>query len=255
MIKCFFCDFRTDDVLRYARHLETDHSELIPPGMSGSQFYYNLRTGKTCGKCVQCGKPTEWNEKTHKYHRFCNDPKCKEAYRELFKKRMIGKHGKITLLNEPAQQKLMLAHRRISGEYLWSDRVHKSTYTGTYEMEFLKFLDVMMDFDPEDVMTPSPHTYYYEYEGKKHFYIPDVFIPSLNLEIEIKDGGDNPNTHPKIQAVDKVKEHLKDEVMKSNRSSFNYLKITNKEHKKFLIYLEKAKEQYTNGIERPICML
>ena len=46
-----------------------------------------------------------------------------------------------------------------------------------------------MNFDSDDVMTPSPHTYYYEYGGEKKFYIPDVYIPSLNLEIEIKQGG------------------------------------------------------------------
>lgn len=66
-----------------------------------------------------------------------------------------------------------------------------------------------MEFDSDDIFAPSPHTYYYEYEGTKHFYIPDFFIGSLNLEVEIKDGGDNPNNHHKIQAVDKVKEEKK----------------------------------------------
>lgn len=254
-MKCDFCDFRTTDVLQYIAHLENIHPELIPDDMSASQFYYKLKTGKSCGKCVQCGKPTDWNEKTHKYHRFCNDPKCKEAYREMFKKRMIGTYGKITLLNEPAQQKLMLAHRKISGEYTWSDGVHKFPYTGTYELEFLKFLDLILDFDPDDIMAPSPHTYYYEYEGKKRFYIPDFFITSLKLEVEIKDGGTNPNTHPKIQAVDKVKEKLKDQVMLTNKSSFNYIKIYDKDHKKFLRYLDEAKKQFETGVEKPICML
>ncbi len=76
----------------------------------------------------------------------------------------------------------------------------------------------------------------YEYEGKKHFYIPDVFIPSLDLEIEIKDGGDNPNTHPKIMAVDKVKEHLKDEMM-SHNPSVNYFKVLDKKYDDFFKYL------------------
>ena len=114
--------------------------------------------------------------------------------------------------------------------------------------------DLIMDFDSSDVMAPSPHTYYYTYEGEKHFYIPDFFIPSLNLEIEIKDGGDNPNNHQKIQAVDKVKERLKDNVMKSNSNNFNYLKIVNKENKKFFKYLEVAKEQVSMGKEKPIYM-
>ena len=66
------------------------------------------------------------------------------------------------------------------------------------------------------------------YENKKHFYIPDFFIPSLNLEVEIKDGDESTvgaNHHPKIMAVDRVKEALKDDVMKSNNKNFNYIKI------------------------------
>ena len=110
-----------------------------------------------------------------------------------------------------------------------------------------------MNFDPADIMCPSHHTYYYEYNGKRHFYIPDFFIPSLQLEIEIKDGGDNPNMHHKIQDVDKVKEKLKDDVMKSNQ--FNYLKITNKDNKKFLDYLILAKEQNEDKNEKPIFMV
>ena len=171
---------------------------------------------------------------------------------------MIGKHGKITLLNDPEQQKKMLANRRISGKYKWSDHIHEIPYTGTYELSFLEFMDLIMDFDPNDIISPSPHTYYYEYENQKHFYIPDFYIPSLNLEIEIKDGDpDDPssNQHPKIASVDRVKEKLKDEVMKSNSKNFNYLKIKNKNNKRLFEYLEVAKKQHFMKIEKPIVML
>lgn len=253
-IKCEFCLYHTNDIDSYAHHLETKHSDLIPQDMSGSQYIYYKRTGKTHGLCVMDKKPTEWNEKTKKYNRFCNNPKCKEKYVAMFRERMIGKYGKVTLLNDPEQQRKMLQNRSISGIYKWSDGKEFS-YTGSYELDFLKFLDIILDYDSDDVITPSPHTYYYIYEGKKHFYIPDVFIPSLNLEIEIKDGGDNPNMHHKIQAVDKVKEKLKDDVMVSNSKNFNYIKIVNKENKTFLKYLEIAKEQALNGIEKPIIII
>lgn len=251
--KCKYCDRYFDEVDQYVAHLEKDHSELIPEDMTPFQFYYYLKTGKKNGKCVICGKPTLWNDKTHKYKRFCENPNCKEKYKETFRNRMIGVYGKVSLLNDPEHQKKMLAGRRISGRYRWSDG-EKIPYTGSYELSFLVFLDLIMDFDSSDVMAPSPHTYYYTYEGEKHFYIPDFFIPSLNLEIEIKDGGDNPNNHQKIQAVDKVKERLKDNVMKSNSNNFNYLKIVNKENKKFFKYLEVAKEQVSMGKEKPIYM-
>lgn len=255
IMKCKFCDKRFNDVDHYIAHLERSHLDFIPNEMSASQFYYFLKTGKTHGNCVVCKKNTNWNPKTNKYARFCTNPKCKEAYIKLFKSRMIGKYGKVTLLNDPEQQRLMLSKRKISGVYEWSDHIHKIPYTGTYELSFFEFLDLIVDLDPEDLMAPSPHTYTYQYEGKNHFYIPDAFIPSLNLEIEIKDGGDNANMHPKIQTVDKVKEKLKDQVMMSNGSNFNYLKIVNKHNGRFFDYLMKAKENVANGIQKPIFMI
>lgn len=253
-IKCNYCDRRFTEPNEYVSHLEAKHKDMIPEDMVPYQFYYFLKTGKTHGSCVMCKQNTTWNEKTNKYNRFCQNPKCKEKYVETFQNRMIGKYGKITLLNEPEQQKKMLASRRISGIYRWSDGKSRTQYTGSYEKAFLEFLDLIMDFDPSDVIAPSPHTFTYTYEDGVHFYIPDFYIPSLNLEIEIKDGGDNANMHPKIQAVDKVKESLKDEVMKTNNKNFNYLKITNKDHKKFFKYLEVAKEQFAIGNEKPIFM-
>ena len=253
-IYCKFCDFFCFKPEDFVAHIERKHDEMIPQDMDSWQFSYYLRTGKTHGKCVMCGKDTTWNDKTHKYNRFCTNPSCKEKYREIFKKRMIGKYGKTSLLNDPEQQKKMLANRKISGVYLWRDHVHKSTYTGSYEKSFLEFLDCIMEYDPEDVMCPSPHTYYYIYEGNKHFYIPDMFIPSLNLEIEIKDGGDNANMHPKIQAVDKVKEELKDQVME--KGTFNYIKIVNRQNEKFLEFLSLAKQRYFDDekTSKPIIM-
>jgi hypothetical protein len=255
-IHCKFCSKLLNDEEQYADHIQSKHPEMIIPGMVPRQFVYYLRTGKTHGSCVMCKRDTTWNPKTNKYNRFCPDPKCKEKYREEFKNRMISKYGKVTLCDDPEQQRKMLAARRISGKYQYSDHNpnHKIGYTGSYELDFLIFLDRVMDFPYEDIMSPSPHTYLYEYEGKQHFYIPDMFIPSLNLEIEIKDGGDNPNMHPEIQAVDKVKERLKDEVMGDKAIPFNYLKVVNKEYKKFFKYLEVAKNQVAMGVEKKIWM-
>lgn len=257
-IKCKHCERLFNDSDSYVAHLEKYHLDLIPPDMNAYQYYYYLKTGKTAGKCIICGHPTKWNNKTRKYKRFCENQKCKEVYVQTFRNRMIGKHGKITLLNDPEQQKKMLANRKISGEYEWSRGHKKIRYTGSYELSFLKFLDQIVDFDPNDILSPSPHIYYYIYNGKKHFYIPDFFIPSLNLEIEIKDGDPNdPNSnhHPKIMSVDRVKESLKDEVMKTNGNNFNYLKIMNRNNKRFFEYLELAKEKLNNGDTTPIFMI
>lgn len=256
-IHCKFCQSIFKDEEQYSNHIEKKHPEQIIPGMVPRQFVYYLKTGKASGSCIICKSSTKWNPSTNKYHRFCENPKCKEIYRKQFEDRMIGKYGKICLLDEPEQQKKMLAARKISGIYQWSDRnpKHKFTYTGSYEKAFLAFLDLVMDFSPEDIMTPSPHVYYYIYDRKKHFYIPDLFIPSLNTEIEIKDGGDNPNTHPKIQEIDKEKERLKDEVMKSSGAPFNYVKISNKDNMQFMKFLYLLKENDENHSAKKIVLL
>lgn len=240
--KCKICNKQYVDLSSLLNHIEHKHTEMIPQDMNVNQFYYYMKTGKTHGNCVMCKQPTTWNKNTNKYNRFCENPACKEKYREIFKKRMIGKYGKTHLLNDPEKQREMLAHRKISGEYKWSDGT-KTTYTGTYDLDFLTLLDEFFDWDPNDISMPSPHNYSYMYDGVEKFYFPDVFIHSLDLEIEIKDGGNNPNTHPKIQAVDKVKEKLKDEVMTSQKS-FNYIKIYNKNYVNFFNFLNEYKKQF-----------
>lgn len=243
--KCKFCDFKTNgDIDRYAKHIEMKHADMMIPDMDGYQFIYYLMTGKTHGSCIVCKKDTTWNPVTMKYNRYCDNPLCKEKYREMFKNRMINTHGKVSLLDDPDMQKKMLAHRRISGVYRWPDGT-STTYTGSYEKAFLQLL-AALEWDPSDIMAPSPHTYEYIFQGKSHFYIPDFYIPSLNCEIEIKDGGDNPNMHHKIQEVDKVKEALKDMTMRQN-NDVDYVKIVNKNSKTFLDYLMRSKERTFSG--------
>lgn len=254
-IKCKYCEKIYPDLDTYASHMEKSHNDMIPPDISPRQYVYILKTGKTHGNCVICKKETKWNEKTNKYHRFCENPECKEKYRETFKQRMMDSYGKVHLLNDPEQQRIMLARRSISNVYTWRNYKHTTLYTGTYELSFLEWLDKILEFDPEDIIGPSPHNYYYIYESKRHFYFPDFFIPSLNLEIEIKDGGNNPNNHHKIQEIDKEKEKLKDSVISSKSIPFNYLKIYNKDNKVFLKYLDEAKRREANNDLKKIVMI
>lgn len=255
MQKCLICGERHVDDSALYKHYDDTHQDSIPKDFVPAQYHYMLRTGKDAGQCVVCKQATPWNDKTSKYHRFCTNPNCKERYRQEFKKRMIGKYGQVHLLNDPDKQREMLAGRAISGEYKWSSG-KKVPYTGSYEKDFLRFLDVFMDFPVEDVMSPSPHTYYYVHEGVEKFYIPDVYIPSLNLEIEIKDGGDNPNNHHKIQAVDKRKEELKDNVMK-NQKDRSYIKLVNRKYELFFALLAERKRRFIadEDVDAPIVLL
>lgn len=240
MFKCYNCKEKFRKYEDLIDHIEEDHSDDIPKDYSTDRYYFAQRTGKVNGSCTVCRNISEWNPKTNKYHRLCNNPKCKERYRAIFAKNMIDVHGKTTLLNDAEHQKKMLANRSISGEYVWSDGT-KIPYTGTYEKDFLTFLDQFLEFESKDIMSPSPHTYYYEFEGKKRFYIPDFFIPSLNLEIEIKAGGNNENMHHKIQSVDRAKERNKDRVLMSQKV-FSYIKVFDKKYESFFDLLMKMKE-------------
>ena len=245
-VKCLICNKKYESIESVYTHMNREHADSIPRNFSASRAYYALRTGKDKGSCIICHMDTQWNETTHKYNRFCDMPKCKDKYREEFKKRMIGKHGKIHLLKDPEHQKKMLANRSISGKYKWSDGSKEIVYTGNYELDFLKFLDVLMDLSSDDIMAPSPHTYVYDYKGEEKFYIPDFFIPSLNLEVEIKTGGDNPNNHPNMQGIDKAKEKLKDRVLLSQRE-FSYVKITDKNYEPMFTFLTKSKEEFAKS--------
>jgi predicted nucleic acid-binding Zn ribbon protein len=240
VFKCPFCDqkyiaLKPKDKPNAKKslyeHMEIKHYDDLN-GLSPAQVYFNWKYKKDHGSCVICGKETKWNESTERYERFCSE-KCKQKYREEFKKRMKDKYGKEHLLDDPEVQKKMLSKRKISGKYTWStDKKIKIPYVGSY--------DIVMHYEGTDVIGPAPQIFEYKYEGKVHFYIPDFYIQSLNLILEVKDGGENPNKHPKIQKVDKEKERLKDQVMKK-QTKYNYLKITDKDYSILLNYLFNLK--------------
>lgn len=252
--KCNVCKKPYVDLAGWSRHMENVHPEEIPQGYTSARYFYYLKTGKTHSNCIVCKKKTEWNEGSGKYERFCKDPKCKEKYREMFKQRMMDTYGKVHLLNDPEKQREMLSNRKISGKYEFSDG-GSIGYVGKYEEDFLKMMDTMIKCNSNDIMSPSPHNYEYDYkniddkenEGKK-IYIPDFFIPSLNLEIEVKS---HENKHHKFLRVDKVKEECKDKAM-TNIPNRNYIKIVDKDYSKFFEYLLDLKSQVEEKVSKKV---
>ena len=166
---------RYKSLAAWGDHLKRIHPNEIPEGYSVSRYFYYCQTGRTEGRCIQCHKPTTWNEETQKYNRYCNNPKCKEEYCKIAKQRMVDKYGKTHLLNDPQKQREMLSHRKISGEYTFQDG-GKVSYVGSYEKDFLITCDYVLGLKSTDIMSPSPHNYIYMYEGKPHVYIPDFYI-------------------------------------------------------------------------------
>ena len=148
----------------------------------------------------------------------------------------------------------MIYSKKNSGKYEWSSEEGEkceNLYDSQVSKSFLEMLDVFLNFDPRDVFSPSPNTYPYKYEGKVHQYIPDHYIASLNLEVEIKEPKDNQNMHPKIQAVDKVKEKIKDETM-AKRSDVYYIKINGNDYSEFFSLLKYLKDKEDKVINRSV---
>ena len=240
IFKCKICDFKIH-IHAYEKnlaisakhsmgaHYGTEHKDIIPPGMTGFQYFYFLLTGKSRGSCVICKSETDFNEKTMKYSRFCNNTECKKTYKTERDNRMLKARGTVYVTKDPEFQKKMLANRKISGIYEWSDGT-KLEYTGSYERHFLEYLDKSLQWTSSDIMSPSPHIYSYEYNDTSHYYIPDFFIPTLSLEIEIKDDGSAKN----INDDSRAKDVIKNELMNSCSNLFNYIKIVNKDYSKFM---------------------
>lgn len=246
--KCKLCGRTFTDKKSLIKHIDRTHKSQIPENWTASRYENYLRTSKTHGNCIVCKSETDWNEATEKYCRLCRNPACRTKLREQAELNLMKSKG-IThsqMLSDPEFQRKMVYSKKNSGIYRFGEPETNNDvrYDSSYGKDFLEMLDLFMNFSSCDILGPSPNTYIYVYKGKQHFYIPDFYIPSLHLEIEIKDGGDNPNKHPKIQSVDKVKEALKDEAM--SKANVNYVKISNKDYTIFFKMLFMLKERSSN---------
>lgn len=245
--KCLICGKKFKNKASLVDHIGKKHKDQIPEGWSPSRYENYLRSGKDHGTCVVCKEPTEWNESTWKYNRLCENKKCRQEIADTAEKNCkaaLGK-GRKELLNDPEFQRKMIYSKKNSGKYEWTSDEGKyceNWYDSSVSKQFLEMIDVFLNLDPRDVFSPSPNTYPYKYEGKTHQYIPDHYIASLNLEVEIKEPKDNQNMHPKIQAVDKVKEQIKDEVM-AKKPNVNYIKINGNDYTDFFALLNYLKSQ------------
>lgn len=227
---------------RYTReklisHIEKKHEELIPDGYSASRVVFNDINKTSGGRCRVCGNMTEWNEKIGRYNVLCGKESCKQAMRDSYKKNMLRVRGTYNILNDPEQQKKMLANRKISGTYKFSDG-GKVDYTGTYERKALEFMDTVMGISSSDIISPGP-TIEYEYNGSKHFYIPDFLYVPYNLIIEIKDGGSNKNAKESPSMKASREKTIEKEKFITDSGVYSYIRLTNNDFSQLLeIFME-----------------
>ena len=243
---CMYCNNRMErrDLIK---HINRVHSEMIPEGYSAERLVYDVinKIKDGHGICRVCKKPTKWNENNNKYDILCDDPKCKLALRELYKKNMLRVRGTYNILNNPEQQKLMLSHRRISGDYKHTDG-GIIQYTGEYERKFLEFMDTFLNIPSKEIISPGPTIEYY-YHGEKHFYIPDFILPTYNLIIEIKDGGNNINNKNTPSMIASREKTIEKERIITDKGEYNYLRLTNNQFDQVIDVFMQIKDLAMNG--------
>lgn len=221
-----------NDKQKYCHHIALKHNEQVPPELEPLEYAYSLLVHKDIGRvCVMCKKnPVHFNQDTLKYERLCDRPQCKEEYVKMMKSRMVKVYGHEHLLNDADMQRKMLYNHANAKDYIW-DNDHKFRIIGTYEEDFLNKLK-SLGWSPNDIIAPSPNNYWYKWgDGTQHLYIPDFFIPSLTLDVEIKQGGFNDSYMEHNRDI----EHRKDLMMQRmcEKSGRHYIKIMDKDYTEF----------------------
>ena len=231
--KCRFCSKVFNDKQKFCHHIAEKHNDQVPEEYEPLEFAYSLLVKKPVGRvCVVCKKdPVKFNEESLKYARFCSNPKCKEAYVKEMKSRMVKVYGKEHLLNEADQQRKMLYNHHDAKDFKWDDK-HTFRIIGSYEEDFLNMLK-SMNWDPDDIIAPSPQDFWYKWkDGTTHLYIPDFFIPSLSLHIEIKQGGYNDDYMEHLRDIENRKDAMMENECK--KLGHHYLKILDKKYDEFI---------------------
>ena len=238
--KCPYCTrrFTREDLVL---HVQDEHEDMIPEGFTPFRLVFNYVNKKPLsyhGKCTECGGPTPWDENKGRYDRQCEKKACKESYVKKFEENMMRTRGVTRISATEEGQKQMLANRKISGTYVMSDG-GKKTYTGSYELKALEFMDKVMHIKSSDILCPGP-ILEYSFEGKTHIYITDFYYQPYNLIIEVKDGGDNPNKRnmPEYRAKQIAKEQF---IIK--HTNYNYLRLTNNDFSQLLAVFANLKMQ------------
>lgn len=227
--KCPYCEYKAQRG-HLVDHVNRKHESLLPEGYTADRAVFDSINGKNYGICMSCKcKVYKWNEKIGRYYNLCDKPECRSKVRSTALERHIRVYNKPTLLGDPEQQEKMLANRKISGTYTFSDG-GKVTFTGKYERNALEFMDKVLGIPSTDIQAPGP-VLEYEYNGETHKWITDIYYIPGNLLIEIKDGGSNPNSRSMVSYREK---QIAKEIMVTNLGTFNYIRLTDNQFDQLL---------------------
>ena len=226
-------------------HIEKEHEDLNivlkEKDITIKQYLFNIRNKKEpftkYGKSIVSSKPTIFNELAGKYNRILESEK--EEYRKMFNRNMIKQYGTNNLLNDADHQKFMLSNRKISGRYNYKGK--EVVYTGNLEYKFLEYLDTILNWPIEDIEIPSKEIILYKdpEDGRVRQYLPDLYIISLDLLIEVK-----PSLEFHYKLRDSKVESAKDEA--SIKSGHNYFKQYDADYSSFMLKVKELSENLEN---------
>ena len=248
--KCPFCDKRYDRQ-KLVTHVEENHETELPEGFTALRYvfnYVNRKPESYHGKCTECGGPTPWDENKGRYNRQCGKKACHDSFVKKCEDNMLRKTGHKRVSETEEGQVKMLANRKISGVYKFKNGKEK-TYTGSYELKALEFMDKVMNIDPDDLLCPGP-ILEYTLDKVKHLYITDFYYIPYNLVIEVKDGGQNPNNRnmPEYRA----KQIAKEKYIIS-KTDYNYLRLTDNDFSQLLsVFMDLKMQLVDNSNDRVI---
>lgn len=239
MPHCVYCGKYFNRKPAVIEHMTKQHaSDLESDNMDAYQSYFFNKYGRLYSYCqCGCGRKTEWNYKTGKPYKISNNPECKKRIAAQADERNIRVYGKPKLLDDMNRQREMLKNRHISGTYTFSDG-GKVDYVAKLEQNFLWFLDTILEFTSNMILSADQHQieieYYDEQEKRTRTYIPDFYLPDYNALVEIKSSNNNP-AYIKETAY---KEKYKDDAARKQKK-YNYIKIIDAKYGPFMEFLAK----------------
>ena len=243
--KCPYCGERyTREEL--IRHLEKKHLSELPEGFTPTRMAFHIVNNRPLtysGHCRICKKDTAWDEKKARYNFLCDNPACKEAHIKKMKDSMGDKFGKYRPTSSAEGLEKMLSGRKISGKYKFSDGTI-FTYTGSYEKKTLKFMDKVLELKSEDIQMPGP-VIEYKLGDETHIYISDIYYIPYNLLIEVKDGGDHPNTN--VNYKETRRRQMAKEKYVIEYTKYNYLRLTDNDFSQLLAVFADLKMHLNNN--------
>ncbi|MCM1230131.1 MAG: hypothetical protein NC489_08360 [Ruminococcus flavefaciens] len=246
---CYYCKKYFSTKPDAMKHLDKVHAERLgADGLDSAQACYLTTHTSLYGVCQcspECKEKTLWNYRSGKPYRISPKPECRARNTARARERLMNARGidQHTLMSDMEHQRDMRKQKHTSGTYQFKTDNGKVDYESQLDKSFLIFCDRVMNL-PSYAVLESPESFPYmdTKENVERWYTPDYYLPDYNLLVEIKEGGDHPNTNPAYLKETRYKVALKDEAMKK-QTKYNFIRISGKNYGPFVEMLYNITHQ------------